>query len=58
MLMLISNLYSSIINKEELLVAESQFAWYLHVDLLVMEELSLNHLDYLCLAIRAAFLNL
>jgi exosome complex RNA-binding protein Rrp42 (RNase PH superfamily) len=58
MITLISNLYGSIINKEELLVSEGQFSWYFHVDILVMEELSLHQLDYICLAIRAAFLNL
>ena len=58
MLNIITNLYSkSIINREELMVAEGQFCWFLNVDILVMEELSLHQLDYIALAIRAAFLN-
>jgi exosome complex RNA-binding protein Rrp42 (RNase PH superfamily) len=51
-------MYGSIINREELMVSEGQFSWHLHVDILVMEELSLNQLDFICLGIRAAFLNL
>lgn len=42
MISLISSLYSNIINKEELLVAEGRFSWFLNVDILVMEELSLH----------------
>jgi exosome complex RNA-binding protein Rrp42 (RNase PH superfamily) len=57
MITLISNLYESIINREDLLVSEGQFSWNLHVDILVMEELSLHQLDFICLAIRGAFLN-
>ena len=57
MLQLLTSLYSSAINKEELLVAEGQFVWCLNVDILVLEELSLHQLDYIGLAIRAAFLN-
>ena len=58
MITLISSLYGNLINREELLVSEGQFAWSLHVDILVMEELSLYQLDYIGLSIRAAFLNL
>jgi exosome complex RNA-binding protein Rrp42 (RNase PH superfamily) len=58
MINLISSLYSNIINKEELLVAEGRFSWFLNVDILVMEELSLHQLDYICLAIRAAFIDM
>lgn len=58
MITLISSLYGNLINREELLVSEGQFAWSLHVDILVMEELSLHQLDYIGLSIRAAFLNL
>jgi exosome complex RNA-binding protein Rrp42 (RNase PH superfamily) len=58
MVSLISSLYSSIINKEELLVSEGQFSWFLNIDILVMEELSLHQLDYICLAIRAAFIDM
>jgi len=54
---LITQLYSHIINKEDLLVSEAQFAWFLNVDILVMEELSLHQLDYIGLAIRTAFIN-
>lgn len=43
------------INREELLVAEGQFSWFLNVDILVLEELSLQQLDYIGLAVRAAF---
>jgi exosome complex RNA-binding protein Rrp42 (RNase PH superfamily) len=58
MLTVISALYSNIINKEELMVSEAQFVWFLNVDILVMEELSLHQLDYICLAIRSAFLDM
>lgn len=39
------------------MVSEGQFSWFLNVDILVMEELALHQLDYICLAIRAAFIN-
>ncbi len=58
MITLISSMYSNIINKEELLVSEGQFSWFLNVDILVMEELSLHQLDFICLAIRAAFIDM
>lgn len=54
---LVNVLYGHIINKEDLMVSEGQFCWFLNVDILVMEELSLHQLDYIGLAIRAAFLN-
>ena len=57
MLAILSGLYANIVNKEELLVTEGQFCWFLNVDILVMEELSLHQLDYIGLAVRAAFLN-
>jgi exosome complex RNA-binding protein Rrp42 (RNase PH superfamily) len=50
-------LYGRIINREDLLVAEGQFAWFLNVDILVMEELAIHQLDYIGMAVRAAFLN-
>ncbi len=46
------------LNKEELMVSESQFCWNLNVDILVLEELSLHQLDYMALGVRAAILNL
>ena len=55
MVYLITSLYSNIINREDLLLQEAQFSWFLNVDILVMEELSLHQLDYIGLAIRAAF---
>lgn len=57
MVYLITSLYSNIINREDLLLSEGQFCWFLNVDILVMEELSLHQLDYIGLAIRAAFQN-
>jgi hypothetical protein len=42
MVSLITAMYANIINKEELLVSEGQFSWFLNVDILVMEELSLH----------------
>lgn len=39
------------------MVAEGQFCWFLNVDILVLEELSLHQLDYIGLAVRAAFMN-
>ena len=41
-----------------MLVSEARFSWFLNVDILVMEELSLHQLDYICLAIRAAFIDM
>jgi exosome complex RNA-binding protein Rrp42 (RNase PH superfamily) len=38
---LLSSLYGNMIDREELCVFEGQFAWFLNVDILVMEELSL-----------------
>ncbi len=58
MLTLLSTLYGNVINKEELLVSEGQFSWFVNVDILVMDELSLHQLDYIGLAVRAAFINM
>lgn len=57
MVYLITSLYANIINREDLLLSEGQFSWFLNVDILVMEELSLHQIDYIGLAIRAAFQN-
>ena len=37
---------------------EGQYAWTLNVDVLVMEELQVQYLDYMALAIRSALLDL
>ncbi len=55
MLYLIQSLYGNIINKEDLNVSDGQFSWFLNIDILVFEELSYEQLDYIALAVRAAF---
>ena len=42
MLYLLSSLYHNVVNREELMVAEGQFCWFLNVDILVLEELALD----------------
>ncbi|CDW84684.1 UNKNOWN [Stylonychia lemnae] len=54
---ILNALYGNIINREELKVFEGQFCWFLNVDILVMEELSLQQIDFIGLAIRSAFLD-
>jgi exosome complex RNA-binding protein Rrp42 (RNase PH superfamily) len=55
---IIQSLYGSIINREELMLSEGQFCWFLNVDILVMEELSMHQIDYIGLAVRTAFQNM
>eukprot|EP00347_Sterkiella_histriomuscorum_P020972 403335752 len=57
LLNILYTLYGNIIDREELNVFEGQFSWLLNVDILVMEELSFQQLDYIGLAIRSAFLD-
>ena len=58
MLLLIQQLYSNIVDRTELCIFKSQFAWTLNTDILVFSELSLAQLDYVCLAVRGAFMDL
>lgn len=57
MLSILNTLYGNIIDRQELKVYDGQYSWYLNVDILVMEELSLQQIDYIALAIRSAFLD-
>lgn len=55
---LVQCLYGNIIRREELAIYEAEFAWFLNVDILVLDELQLSQLDYIGLAVRSAFLDL
>ena len=46
------------VNREELCIYKGEFVWLLNVDLLVLDELALHQLDYIGLAVRAAFADL
>ena len=55
---IITTLFSNIINRKELSIYDGEFCWNLNVDLLVFDELSMEQIDYICLCMRAAFVNL
>ncbi len=55
---LIQRLFGNIISREELTIYESEFSWNLNVDILVLDELQLQQLDYIGICIRSAFLDL
>ena len=55
MLYILTTLYqNTIVNREELIIFKGEFAWQLHVDILVMDELSLYQLDQVGASVRAA----
>ena len=59
LLHILSTLYTdTVVDREELVIFKSEYAWQLHVDVLVMDELSLYQLDMIGASIRAAFQNL
>jgi len=58
MQMILNSLFFNIVDRKELQIFKGEFCWNLHIDILVFDELSLEQLDYICLCIRAALLNL
>ena len=52
---ILTTLYSNIIDRSELCIFAGEFAWHLNVDVLVLDELALNQIDQIALAIRNAF---
>ena len=59
LLHILSTLYTNtVVDREELVIFKAEYVWQLHVDVLVMDELSLNQLDMIGASIRAAFQNL
>lgn len=58
MLSVLQNLFANIVDRRKLCIFNGQFCWNLQVDVLIFAELSLVQLDYLCLAVRSAFLDL
>ena len=55
---IIQNLFSNLIDRQELCIFKGEFCWNLHVDLLVFDELSMEQLDYIGLCLRGAFKDL
>jgi exosome complex RNA-binding protein Rrp42 (RNase PH superfamily) len=55
---LLKNMATNMIDRGELEIFKGQFSWFLHVDLLVFQELSLDQMDYIALCMRQAFQNL
>ncbi len=56
LLHILSTLYTdTVVDREELVIFKAEYVWQLHVDVLVMDELSLYQLDYIGASIRAAF---
>ena len=55
LLQILTTLYSNIIDRSELCIFAGEFAWHLNVDVLVLDELALNQIDQIALAIRNAF---
>ena len=55
LLQILTTLYSNIIDRTELCIFASEFAWHLNVDVLVLDELALHQIDQIALAVRSAF---
>jgi exosome complex RNA-binding protein Rrp42 (RNase PH superfamily) len=45
---------NSLVNREELMICRGEYVWHLFVDILVLDELSLNQIDMIAMAIRYA----
>ena len=58
MQLILTTLFSNIIDRKELSIYDGEFCWNLNIDLLVFDELSMEQLDYIGLCLRAAFVNL
>jgi len=55
---ILSTLHSNLVDRKQLAIFSGQYAWFLHVDLLVFSELSLDQIDFIALCMRQAFVNL
>ena len=58
MQLILDSLFVNIIDRKELSIFSGEFCWNLNIDILVLDELSLEQLDYISLCVRAALLNL
>lgn len=52
--MLASLYQNTLFPRENLCIFKAEYAWHLHVDLLVLDELQIWQFDMLCLAVREA----
>lgn len=55
---ILKTLQTNVIDRKELSIFAGQYCWYLHVDILVFAELSMDQLDYISLCLRQAFVDL